>query len=307
MEKLKKLSQFLQAKKVLLIILIVISFGLALFFQKIGTKPKDSLIILEKYQVAKTVFPNLTRVETENVEDLIREQTRLIVSKHNFPQSLAVAKKNQNKIRAEAVSRNFPQDLALGVALLENGGSETAISSAGAAGIFQLTQGTAKTLGLKIDRQTDERLIPDKNITAGISYLDQNLELFSDPGLAVWAHHAGTQNVSKALKIYLQSIGEVDAFDFVEAFDSGLLDRAKYVWRAYVTKDNLNVHRLLKNPALDPFLAELSDETELYPYKVVAAAILFDAAGNFSENEFLEKVQLFNQGRILLSDLLTPS
>lgn len=307
MEKLKKLSKFLQAKKVLLVILTVVSFGLAVFFQQIGGGPKDSSIILVEYQVAKTVFPNLTNTETENVEDLIREQIRLIVGKPAFPQSLKIAKKHQNKIRQEANQKKFPQDLALGVALLENGGSETAISYAGAAGIFQLIAPTAETLGLKIARDTDERLIPDKNIEAGVSYLDQNLELFSDPGLAVWAHHAGTQNVSQALKIYLQSMGEADAFDFVEAVNSGVLDRAKYVWRAYVTKDNLNVHRLLKNSALDPFLADLSDETGLYPYKVVAAAILFEASSNFEEDKFLERVKLFNQGRILLSDLLTPS
>ena len=306
-EKFKNLSKFILAKKVLLVILIAVSFGLVLFFQKISGVPRDSSIVLAKFQVAKTIFPNLTKTESENVENLIRRQIRLIVSRPNFDKSLAIAKKYQNKIRQEAAAKKFPQDLALGVALLENGGSETAISYAGAAGIFQLTTPTAKTLGLKIDRTIDERLDPTKNIEAGISYLDQNLELFSDPGLAVWAHHAGTQNVSKALKVYLQSIGETDAFDFVEAVNSGVLDRAKYVWRSYVTKDNLNVHRLLQNPALGPFLSELSDETELYPYKIVAAAILFEASSNFSEDEFARKVQLFNQGRILLSDLLTPS
>lgn len=307
MKRLENFSKFLQAKKVLLIILIAASFGLALLFQKTSGVPKDSSIILAKFQVVKTVFPNLTKTESENVENLIRQQIRLIVGKPVFPQSLKIAQKYQNKIRGEAAAKKFPQDLALGVALLENGGTETAVSYAGAAGIFQLTEGTAKTLGLKIDKNVDERLDPEKNIQAGISYLDQNLELFSDAGLAVWAHHAGTQNVAKALKVYLQSIGEEEAYDFVEAVNSGVLDRAKYVWRAYVTRDNLNVHKLLQTPALGPFLADLSDETELYPYKVVAASILFEASSNFSEDEFLKRVQLFNQGRILLADLLTPS
>ena len=303
---MEKLKVILQSKKIFVFVLAVVGIGLILIFQQFRKDNIDTANILTKYQVAKVMFPSLSAAEQDQVENLLRQQVRLIVSKPNFDQSLSVTKKYKNAIRKQAGQKKFPQDLALGVALLENGGAEDAVSSAGAAGIFQLIEGTAKTLGLKIDDTTDERLDPEKNIAAGVSYLDKNLQTFSDPGLAVWGHHAGTQNVAKALKIYLQSLGETDAYDFVEAVNLGKLDRAKYVWRAYVTKDGLNIHKLLSSPALGPFLEGLSDETELYPYKVAAASILFEAAGNTEENKFLEKIKLFNQGRILLSELLNP-
>lgn len=304
---MEKLKVMLQSKKILLLAICVVFLGLVLAFQHLKGSNVDSANILTKYQAAKIIFPNASKAQEDVVENLLRQQVRLIVSKPNFDQSLSVTKKYQSEIRKQAGQKKFPESLALGVALLENGGAESAVSSAGAAGIFQITAPTAKTLGLKVEEGEDERLEPEKNIAAGVSYLDQNLELFSDPGLAVWAHHAGTQNVAKALKIYLQSLGEADAYDFVEAINLGKLDRAKYVWRSYVTKENLNIHKLLSSPALGPFLAGLSDETELYPYKVTAASIIFETSENLGEAEFLEKVKLFNQGRILLSELLNPS
>ena len=267
---------------------------------------RDQQILLANKEPTRIIFHDLSSQDLKKVEDLTREQLRLIVSKPQFLPSVGVVEKHKEKIKQEADNAKIPESIALGVALLENGGSETEISTAGAAGIFQLTKGTAKNLGLAVDDQSDERLNPDKNIEAGLRYLDQNLALFSDIGLAVWAHHAGPNNVSKAVKIYLKNLGEEDAFEFVEAEKLGKLDRAKYVWRAYVTKDGMDVHKVLDNFTVRvTFLSTLDDESALYTYKVAAAAVLFETWQNYSDKaKFEEKVAAFKQGRILLADLL---
>ncbi|OGD86767.1 hypothetical protein A2Z23_02850 [Candidatus Curtissbacteria bacterium RBG_16_39_7] len=271
-------------------------------------KDDQSIILLSKNE-AKAVFHDLTADEEKLAENIAREQIRLIVSKPQFFPSLTTIQKYEEEIRKQAEARKIQSDIILGLALLENGGSEKEISSSGAAGIFQLIERTARGLGLTVAEGNDERLIPEKNISAALLNFDNNLKLFSDIGLAVWAHHAGPQNVSQALKIYLSSIGEKDAFNLSEAEKLGNLDRAKYVWRAYVTKDGLNIHRLLQNPQVKLFVVPtLSDETEFFPYKIVASAILYKTAKSYPNQEiFKQKVELFNQGRILLSELLTQN
>jgi len=296
---------------ILIFLIVLVGFLVSVIIlqnRKIAPKKSNKEVSLVESKSAKEIFGNLSNSEKQSADDLIREQIRLIVSRPQFFSSLEVVEKNEQTITQEAEKQQIPKEVALGMAMLENGGSESAVSSAGAAGIFQITEGTAKQLGLEVTDEKDERLDPQKNIAAGISYLNENLKLFSDIGLAVWAYHAGPQNVSVALKTYLQSIGEKDAYSYTEALQEGLLDRAKYVWRAYVTKGEINVHQILQNPKVQlEALAGLTDETELYPYKVAASSIIWDAKSKYStDNGFKQKIKEFNQGKILLSELLTP-
>lgn len=314
-KKMKRILTFLKAEyvKILIVAAIITSISAITTFFLIKPASKeqknDQSIILLSKEESRTVFHNLTAEETMQAENITREQIRLIVSKPQFFPSLAIVQKYEEEIRNQTRKYKIPAEIILGLALLENGGSAKEISPSGAAGIFQLTKRTAQGLGLIVEEENDERLIPEKNISAALLNFNNNLKLFSDIGLALWAHHAGPQNVSEALKIYLSSIGEKDAYSLNEAEKQGLLDRAKYVWRAYVTKDGLNIHRLLQNYQVKIFIVPtLSDETELFPYKVVASAILYNAAKKYPSPElFKQKIELFNQGRILLSDLINPN
>src|SRR3989344_667557 len=54
--------------------------------------------------------------------------------------------------------------VAVGIAVLENGGGVAKRSKAGAMGIYQLMPETAKRLGLVVDNETDQRKDPHKNI-----------------------------------------------------------------------------------------------------------------------------------------------
>lgn len=188
---------------------------------------------------------------SEKVSDpIIAKQVNLVSTRKAFPASLSVIRKHEELIRTEADKQGVPEDVALGVALLENGGSEIAVSSAGALGVFQLMPGTARSLGLTVNKKVDERKDVKKNIEAGISYLKMNYDRFHDWGLATWAYHAGEGNVMKALALYKKAGG----------------------------KGIPTIHALLSSAAVKTLTKKLSDDSAGYPYKVIATASLFKKA-----------------------------
>ncbi len=176
--------------------------------------------------------------------------------------------KYEDTIRTVADEKGVPEDVALGVATLENGGSATAVSPAGAAGIFQLMRGTAKSLGLTVNKSVDERMNPQMNIEAGVSYLAQNYGLFGDWGLSTWAYHAGEGNVIKALKIYAENNGGTNLV--------GIKDPEQL--KNYIAQNGITVYKLLSDPAVQNFAKKLNDDSANYAYKVVASASLLAEA-----------------------------
>jgi hypothetical protein len=202
---------------------------------------------------------------TVETEDAIAKQMAFVSSRGAYSASLEVVQRHAVAIKAEARAQNVPEDVAIGVAFLENGGSETAKSSAGALGIYQLMPGTARNLGLTVNKKVDDRKDPQKSIGAGVSYLKSNYERFGDWGLATWAYHAGEGNVAKALKLYAKAH---DGINLPGVEDSAAL-------KQYVVSHNITVHKLLSDPAVKVLTDKLQDDSAGYPYKVVATAKLF--------------------------------
>lgn len=203
--------------------------------------------------------------DTKNKNAIIERQVEFVSTRKAYPASYAVVAKHAETIKNFAAQKQVPEDVAIGVALLENGGSETAVSPAGALGVFQLMPGTAKSLGLTVNKQHDDRRDPMKNIEAGVRYLASNYQRFGDWGLATWAYHAGEGNVSKALKIYARANHGIEL--------KGVKDAAGA--RAYVEKYGITIHKLLSDPAVKKFTQTLNDDSSGYPYKVIATATLF--------------------------------
>ncbi len=201
----------------------------------------------------------------DSTDKIIEKQIEFVSSRKAFGASLSVIKKHEETIRRIADKEGVPADVAIGVALLENGGSETAVSSAGALGVFQLMPGTARSLGLTVNKKVDERKNVEKNISAGISYLRQNYDRFGDWGLATWAYHAGEGNVTKALQLFAKANSAVKL--------PGLKDASKL--RTYVEKNDVTIHKLLSSVAVKNLTKKLSDDSAGYPYKVIATATLY--------------------------------
>jgi soluble lytic murein transglycosylase-like protein len=201
-------------------------------------------------------------------DELIAKKMDFVSTRKAFPASLAVIKKHEKTIREKARANGVPEDVAIGVGLLENGGSETAKSPAGALGVFQLMPGTARALGLTVNKTVDERRDPVKNIDAGMRYLKSNYDRFGDWGLATWAYHAGEGNVSKALQMYAKANSGVSL--------PGVKEPAKL--KEYVLKNKITIDKLLTSAAVKPLTKKLNDDSAGYPYKVIATANLFKAA-----------------------------
>jgi soluble lytic murein transglycosylase-like protein len=238
---------------------------------KTATALAEQVTPSEDTQVITSAFlgNDLTDDETHTIVD---DQVAFVSSRDAYPASLAVVKKFENVIKAKADENNVPEDVAIGVALLENGGSETAVSPAGALGVFQLMPGTARSLGLKVTKSVDERKNPEMNIEAGVSYLASNYAMLGDWGLATWAYHAGEGNVAKALKIYAKSNDGITL--------KGLKDTAEL--KKYVQENGITVHKLLSDPAVQKFTEKLNDDSSGYPYKVLATAKLFKKSKGLS-------------------------
>jgi hypothetical protein len=128
--------------------------------------------------------------------------------------------------------------------------------------------GTARALGLTVDKKLDERKDPAKNIDAGIRYLALNYYRFGDWGLATWAYHAGEGNVTKALQLYAKAVTGTKL--------PGLQDVTAI--RSYVDTHGVTIHKLLSSAAVQPMTKKLSDDSAGYPYKVIATATLFKEA-----------------------------
>ncbi len=203
----------------------------------------------------------------ENVANaMVKANEKFISTRPAYSASLKVIQKHEDTIRQTAEKYGVPANLAIGVGLLENGGSETAKSVSGALGIFQLMPGTARNLGLIVNKKTDQRKDPVKNIDAGMRYLKANYLRFGDWGLATWAYHAGEGNVAKAVQLYFKEEYNVQL--------AGLKNILQM--KEQIEQTNTTIHNVLSSPAVKEFTKKLNDDSAGYPYKVLATAELFE-------------------------------
>ena len=93
----------------------------------------------------------------------------------------------------------LPQELKA-MAIIESSLNPTAVSRAGARGMWQFMYNTAKTYGLRIDSYVDERLDVEKAADAAARYLRDAYSVFGDWCLAISSYNCGAGNVNKAIR-----------------------------------------------------------------------------------------------------------
>lgn len=86
------------------------------------------------------------------------------------------------------------------LAVIESDLKTSATSRVGAAGPWQFMSGTAKGLGLKVNRKVDERRDFNKSTVAAAKYLSDLYEIYKDWLLVLAAYNGGPGKVNSAIK-----------------------------------------------------------------------------------------------------------
>ncbi len=102
-------------------------------------------------------------------------------------------------IRQVLRKKGLPEDLAF-TAMVESGFNPLAVSRAGAKGLWQFMEHTARRYGLRVDRWVDERLDPEKSTEAATEYLKDLFAQFGHWFLAQAAYNAGEVKVARAVE-----------------------------------------------------------------------------------------------------------
>lgn len=118
-----------------------------------------------------------------------------------FARKLARKGRYQAVIREALARHKLPRDLEW-LVLVESGFSPTAVSGAGAVGLWQLLLPTAGDYGLRIDRFVDERRDPAASSEAGCRLLADLHRRFGSWDLAIAAYNTGIGYLTEAVRRY---------------------------------------------------------------------------------------------------------
>ena len=122
-------------------------------------------------------------------------------------------------IEEELMKAGLPIELRA-MAIIESALQTTAVSHAGAAGLWQFMPSTGKVYGLEINSLVDERLDPVKATKAAVKYLKDLYGIYNNWPLAIAAYNCGPGRVNKAMA---RSGGKTfwEIYDFLPAETRG--------------------------------------------------------------------------------------
>lgn len=123
-------------------------------------------------------------------------QTR---GRHSFKKWLERSARYAPYIQKELEKHDLPQDL-LYVAMIESGFTTRATSHAGAVGIWQFIEPTAKRYGLKVNWWIDERRNFTKATSAAIEYKKDLYKMFQSWHLVSASYNTGEHRIQRLIR-----------------------------------------------------------------------------------------------------------
>jgi membrane-bound lytic murein transglycosylase D len=148
--------------------------------------------LFEPAPVASDAAPKLNPRAVSFVADYVEKNSKDLLSMKSW------ALPYFNMMDAIMVQHGLPRELKY-LAIIESKLKSTATSWAGAVGPWQLMPSTATTLGLKVNRKTDERTNYVKSTHAAARYLKDLYGTYGDWLLVIAAYNAGPGWVQKAI------------------------------------------------------------------------------------------------------------
>ena len=182
----------------------------------------------------------LDGVYTLNQEKLDREIALTLLS----PAQVVMLHKRERQYIPDierALSKAWIPDDFKYLAIAESALRNVAVSTAGAAGIWQFMPDTARRYGLRVDDAIDERLDFVKATDAAMRYLNNLHTIFGDWTLVAAAYNRWENGLQRDL-----------AWQFVDTYYDALLNNetARYVYRILALKEVLENRATYIDPAV---------------------------------------------------------
>lgn len=227
------------------------------------------------------VYPELTPQEGVSAFAQILEEEKIIGEHYLTPETYKLIAQNEQLIRKSARDAGVPEDLLLGLTIIESKGDQYAESPAGARGLTQMMPQMAEKYGLEVSEfGNDERYIPEKIVPATVKELKESYNRWGDWGLALWEWHAGAPEIYNAINMYLRDVYQEQLED-INNDSPAEVERIMKSYKDKIAQYNINVFRLFQNPLIR---AEFSgpgwDLTSIYVPRAVAASIVYRANEN---------------------------
>lgn len=180
------------------------------------------------------------RVPLERIDILEAFKKELIVNTNLHSHTIQVIKNSPRYfhiIEPILKKEGIPDDFKY-LAVIESSLNPLAISSAGAAGIWQLMKGTAKELGLEVSNDVDERYHVEKATRAACAYLKKAYEKFGSWTSAAASYNGGMNMLTRQM----DRQKEKKFYDLLMGEETG-----RYVYRIMALK------QIMENPHLYNF------------------------------------------------------
>lgn len=201
------------------------------------------------YELSGYDFPVVINRQVNYYLDLFQGKQR-----KQFARWLSRSSRYMPAIEAELLEAGLPRDLAM-LAMIESGFNPSAVSRAGAGGLWQFMPATGRRYDLNITPWVDERRNPDKATRAAIRYLSRLYQQFNDWYLAVAAYNTGEGMIERAIKKH----GSTDFWDLA-ASEGIYMETKRYVPKliaAIIIARNPEVYGFDAIDYLDPHAYEV--------------------------------------------------